>query len=219
MDMNSKYPFWDRYLENYGGYCGNLHRQPVIDEAEINAFGIKFPNCFDSSKAGYETWQIFAIIGALPKAVKRKLIPLAGEKMDLDKYLHILEVIGEVVDGALRHLFTTPQEVEFVSPSLLRHHILFEGSEYNYIYTEFSNLPPEDFNTSLPIIDNLGKWRFNSVNKFHACAMFMEHHYPDISYVLYRVVTREERRILYTDYRDRRLSLLHCMYDGSLYTT
>ena len=223
--MDSKYPFWDRYLEKYGGYYGNLHHQPVIDEAEINVFGIKFSNCFDSSKAGYETCQIFAIIGifgiirALPEAVKRELIPLASENMDLDKYLHILEVIGKVVDGALRHLFTTPQEVEFVSPLLIRHHILFGSSEYNYIYMEFSSIPPEEFNTSLPIVDNLGKWRFNNRNKFHACAMFMEHHYPDINYVLYRVVTREERKILYEHYMDRRLSLLQYMFGGSLYTT
>jgi hypothetical protein len=30
--MDSKYPYWDVYLKEHGGYYGNLHREDEIDE-------------------------------------------------------------------------------------------------------------------------------------------------------------------------------------------
>ena len=218
--MYSKYPYWDVYLKEHGGYNGNLHRKDEINELEIKNFKDKVLRCFDSSKSGYESCQIFNLITILPRAVKEKLVELATSgNMNLNKYLQVLDTIGKVVDGALRCIFSTPEEIEYRNPLVIRHHILYGGVEYNYIYLEFSSIPPEDFNASLPIIDNLGKWKFKNINKFHACAMFMEHHYPDISFALYKVVSREERKTLRKDYRDRRISIVHYMGDKSPYTS
>ena len=195
--MGSKYPYWDVYLEEYGDCHCNLHRKDEINELEIKNFKDKVLNCFDSSKLRYKSCEILRLITILPKEVRKELVELVSNgDMDLNKYFQVLETVGKVVDGALRCIFSTPEEIESRNPLVIRHHILFGRAEYNYIYLEFSSIPPEDFNTSLPIIDNLGKWKFKNINKFHACAMFMEHHYPDISFALYKVVSREDRKTL-----------------------
>ena len=210
--MYSKYPYWDVYLSKYGGYYGNLHRKDEINELEIKNFKNKVLNCFDSSKSRYESCEIFLLITILPKEVRKELVELVSNgDMDLNKYFQVLETVGKVVDGALRCIFSTPEEIESRNPLVIRHHILFGKAEYNYIYLEFSSIPPEDFNTSLPIIDNLGKWKFKNINKFHAHAMFMEHHCPDISFALYKVVSREERKTLRKNYRDGRISIIDYM--------